>query len=140
MPWVPARIGEHRLDRAYPWRAALDAGVRLALGSDFPVERVDPLLGLHAAVTRQDSTGQPAGGWLPGQRLSRQEALRGFTLDAAWSLFLDPEVGSLEPGKRADLVVWAEDPMQVEATRIPAARVDWTMVDGGIAYRREGAP
>jgi predicted amidohydrolase YtcJ len=140
MPWVPARLGPHRLDRAYPWRRALDSGVRLALGSDFPVESVDPLLGIYAAVTRQDTGGAPAGGWLPDQRLTREEALRGFTLDAAWSLFLDDQVGSLEAGKRADLVVWERDPMQVPAAEIPSVRVDLTLVDGSVAYRREGAP
>ena len=140
MPWVPARLGDGRLERAYPWRTALELGARLALGSDFPVERVDPLLGLHAAVTRQDREGQPAGGWLPGQRLSREEALRGFTLDAAWSLFLDDQVGSLETGKRADLVVYDRDPMTVPAENIPDVRVDLTLVDGRVAYRREGSP
>ena len=140
MPWVPARLGDHRLDRAYPWRAALDAGARLALGSDFPVERVDPLLGFHAAVTRQDADGQPPGGWLPSQVLTREEALRGFTLDAAWSVFLDDQVGSLEVGKRADLVVFDRDPMAVPAAEIPRVRVDSTFVDGRVAYAREGRP
>jgi hypothetical protein len=139
MPWVPDRLGPGRLDRAYPWRTALGAGVRLALGSDFPVERPDPLLGLYAAVTRQDRDGKPAGGWLPEQRLTRDEALRGFTADAAWSLFLDDQVGTLEVGKRADLVVFAHDPMKVPAAEIPDARVDLTVVAGRVVYRREGA-
>jgi len=139
MPWVPDRLGPGRLDRAYPWRTALGAGARLALGSDFPVERPDPLLGLYAAVTRQDLDGKPAGGWLPEQRLTREEALRGFTADAAWSLFLDDQTGSLEVGKRADLVVFAHDPMKVPAAEIPGARVDLTVVGGRVVYRREGA-
>jgi predicted amidohydrolase YtcJ len=139
MPWVPARLGPHRLDRAYPWRTALRAGARLALGSDFPVEKPDPLLGIYAAVTRQDLDGKPAGGWLPDQVLTRAEALRGFTLDAAWSLFLDEDVGSLEVGKRADLVVYDRDPMTVPAAEIPRTRVDWTVVDGAVVYQREGA-
>ncbi len=136
MPWAPARLGPARVHRAYAWRAALDAGVHLALGSDFPVERTDPLLGFYAAVTRQDLDGQPAGGWLPDQRLTRAEALRGFTLDAAWSLFLEREVGSIEVGKRADLVVFERDPMTLPERQIPQARVDVTLVDGRVAYRR----
>ncbi|HXT50547.1 MAG TPA: amidohydrolase [Thermoanaerobaculia bacterium] len=140
MPWVPDRLGASRLDRAYPWRTALDAGCTLALGSDFPVERPDPLLGLYAAVSRQDLDGKPAGGWLPDQRLTREEALAGFTRDAAWSLFLDDQVGTLEVGKRADLVVYEHDPMTVPAAEIPRARVDLTVVDGRVVYRREGAP
>jgi predicted amidohydrolase YtcJ len=136
MPWAGDRLGDGRLERAYAWRKVLDAGGRLALGSDFPVESDDPRLGLYAAVTRQDLSGQPAGGWLPGERLTREEALRGFTLDAAWSLFLDQEVGSLEVGKRADLVVFARDPMTVPEREIPQAEVDATVVDGRIVYER----
>lgn len=140
MPWAGDRVGERRLAGAYAWRKVLDAGGRLALGSDFPVESADPRLGLYAAVTRTDLDGEPAGGWLPGERLDRFEALRGFTLDAAWSLFLDGEVGSLEPGKRADLVVWGRDPMTVPAAEIPAAEIDLVVLDGAIVHRREGAP
>lgn len=136
MPWADERLGEGRLERAYAWRKVLDAGGRLALGSDFPVESADPRLGLYAAVTRQDLSGQPAGGWLPGERLTREEALRGFTLDAAWSLFLDKEVGSLEVGKRADLVVFARDVMTVPEAEIPKVEVDYTLVDGQIVHER----
>jgi predicted amidohydrolase YtcJ len=136
MPWADERLGERRLERAYAWRKVLDAGGRLALGSDFPVESADPRLGLYAAVTRQDLAGQPAGGWLPGERLTREEALRGFTLDAAWSLFLDKEVGSLEVGKRADLVVFARDVMTVPEAEIPKVEIDYTLVDGQVVYER----
>jgi predicted amidohydrolase YtcJ len=138
MPWAGDRVGEKRLAGAYAWRKVLDAGGRLALGSDFPVEAADPLLGFYAAVTRQDVAGHPPGGWLPGERLSREEALRGFTRDAAWSLFLDEEVGSLEVGKRADLVVFDRDPMTVPEAEIPKVKVDATLVDGEIVYQREG--
>ena len=140
MPWAEDRVGPERIRGAYAWRRVLEAGGRLALGSDFPVERVDPLLGLYAAVTRQDLDGRPAGGWQPDQRLDRTEVLRGFTLDAAWSLFMEDEVGSLEVGKRADLTVFARDVMAVPAAEIPGVEVDMTLVDGAIAYRREGAP
>jgi predicted amidohydrolase YtcJ len=136
MPWADERLGDGRLERAYAWRKVLDAGGRLALGSDFPVESADPRLGLYAAVTRQDLSGKPVGGWLPGERLTRAEALRGFTLDAAWSLFLDKEIGSLEVGKRADLVVFGRDPMTVPEIEIPKAEIDYTLVDGAIVYER----
>jgi predicted amidohydrolase YtcJ len=135
MDWAGERVGERRLQGAYAWRKALDAGGRLALGSDFPVEPADPRLGLYAAVTRQDPDGQPAGGWFPEERLTREEALRGFTLDAAWSLFLDEEVGSLEVGKRADLVIFGRDLMSVPASDIPDVPIDFTLVDGEIVYR-----
>ncbi|HEX9942758.1 MAG TPA: amidohydrolase [Thermoanaerobaculia bacterium] len=139
MPWAGDRLGEGRLERAYAWRKVLNAGGRLALGSDFPVESADPRLGLYAAVTRQDLQGKPAGGWLPGERLTREEALRGFTLDAAWSLFLDKEVGSLEVGKRADLVIFARDPMTVPEAEIPRAEIDYTLVDGRVVHERGSA-
>src|SRR5215210_3712932 len=140
MPWAGDRVGERRLAGAYAWRKVLGAGGRLALGSDFPVESADPRLGLYAAVTRQDLSGQPAGGWLPGERLTREEALRGFTLDAAWSLFLEKEVGSLEVGKRADLVVFARDIMTVPEAEIPRVEIDMTVVDGQIVHERGRTP
>jgi predicted amidohydrolase YtcJ len=136
MPWAGDRLGKARLAGAYAWRKVLDAGGRLALGSDFPVESADPRLGLYAAVTRQDLQGNPPGGWLPGERLTREEALRGFTLAAAWSLFLDQEVGSLTVGKRADLVVFGRDPMTVPEREIPQAAIDYTVVDGKVVYQR----
>jgi predicted amidohydrolase YtcJ len=136
MPWAGDRLGARRLQGAYAWRKVLDAGGRLALGSDFPVESADPRLGLYAAVTRQDLQGNPPGGWLPGERLTREEALRGFTLDAAWSLFLEGEVGSLTVGKRADLVVFAADPMTIPEREIPRAAIDYTLVDGQVVYER----
>jgi len=138
MPWAGDRLGEGRLERAYAWRKVLSAGGRLALGSDFPVEQADPRLGLYAAVTRQDLQGRPAGGWLPGEKLTREEALRGFTLDAAWSLFLEKEVGSIEVGKRADLLVFARDWMTLPESEIPQAEIDLTLVDGQVVYDRTG--
>src|SRR5436305_11262224 len=132
MPWAEARLGARRLERAYAWRKVLNDGGRLALGSDFPVESADPRLGLYAAVTRQDLRGNPPGGWLSAEKLTREEALRGFTLDAAWSLFLDQEIGSLQVGKRADLTVFARDIMEVPAAEIPKVQRFMTIVDGAI--------
>jgi|CXWL01.1.fsa_nt_gi predicted amidohydrolase YtcJ len=140
MPWAGDRVGETRLAGAYAWRKVLVAGGRLALGSDFPVESADPRLGLYAAVSRQDLAGNPPDGWRPEERLSRAEALRGFTRDAAWSLFLEHETGALEVGRRADLVVWASDPMTVPTSGIPTAAVDLTLLDGEVVFRREAAP
>ena len=140
MPWAEDRVGPARIQGAYAWRRVLDAGGSRALGSDFPVELADPIHGLYSAVTRQDWQGKPAGGWLPRERLGRAEALRGFTLDAAHSLFLEEEVGSLEIGKRADLTVYARDVMTVPEAEMPAVEVDMTVVEGEIVYRREAAP
>ena len=136
MGWAQARVGERRLVGAYAWRKILNAGARIALGSDFPVESWDPRLGLYAAVTRQDLAGGPEGGWLPGERLTRAEALRGFTLDAAYALGLEPDLGSLEVGKRADLVVVERDILTVAERDIPSTAVDLTIVGGRVAFER----
>jgi len=134
MGWAGDRVGEERLAGAYAWRSMMDAGVRLALGSDFPVESADPRLGLYAAVTRQDADGQPPGGWLPGQRLTAAEALRGFTAGSAYAARSEGEIGRLAPGLRADFVVLAEDPLQVPAAALDELTVLSTWVDGEAVY------
>ncbi|MEM6289459.1 MAG: amidohydrolase [Bacteroidota bacterium] len=134
MPWAEDRVGGRAVG-AYAWRRLVDAGARLALGSDFPVERVDPLLGFHAAVTRQDGQNEPAGGWYGNQVLTREEALRGFTLDAAYAAFMEDEVGSLEVGKRADYVVFSDDIMRVTPEAILDASVVETVIDGEAVYK-----
>ncbi len=137
MPWAEERVGPHRIVGAYAWRQMRDHGTRLALGSDFPVESVDPRLGLYAATTRTDAQGLPVGGWHPEEKLTAFEALRGFTLDAAYAGFAEAEVGSLEVGKRADFVVLAEDPLGVEPEKLRDLTVDATYVDGKAVYRKK---
>ncbi|HYE95564.1 MAG TPA: amidohydrolase, partial [Rubricoccaceae bacterium] len=134
MPWAEDRVGPERIRGAYAWRTLLDGGARLALGSDFPVEHVNPLLGFYAAVTRQDAEGNPPGGWYPDQRLTREEALRGFTLDAAYAGFMEEEVGSLEVGKRADFVLLSRDIMVVPPAEILQTEVVATYLDGEAIY------
>jgi predicted amidohydrolase YtcJ len=137
MPWAEARIGRERIVGAYAWRRFLDSGARLALGSDFPVESVDPRLGLYAAIARQDRDGQPPGGWLPDQVLSIAEALRGFTVDAAYAGRDEAEVGRLAPGMRADFVVLAQDPMQSSADAVDDLAIRSTWVNGVAVYEAE---
>lgn len=134
MYWIGQRLGPERVLFAYAWRSLLDSGARLALGSDFPVEQVNPMLGIYAAVTRQDVEGWPPGGWYPQQNLSREEALRGFTLDAAYAGFMENSVGSLAPGKRADFVVLNKNIFAVDAAEIPSTKVLQTWLDGEIVY------
>ena len=130
MPWAEDRVGKQRIAGAYAWRRMLDSGARLALGSDFPVESPDPRLGLYAAVTRQDRDGQPPGGWLPDQKLSATEALRGFTSGAAYAGFDEGEVGRLAPGLHADFVILEDDPLSVPAAQLDDLRIRSTWVDG----------
>lgn len=110
MRWAEARLGVERLWGAYAWRRMLDGGVLLALGSDAPVESHRPLLGLYAAITRQDERGEPKAGWLPGQRLSFVEALRGFTQSAAAAVQREGELGTLSLGHALDVTVLGADP------------------------------
>ncbi len=137
MPWAEARVGAERIAGAYAWRRFAEAGVPLALGSDFPVESPDPRFGLHAAVTRQDRSGQPSGGWMPEQRLTIAEALHGFTAGAAWANHDEALTGQLAPGLQADFVVLAQDPMAVAPADLHALAVRSTWVDGAPVYEAE---
>ena len=136
MKWAVDRVGEARTRYAYAWRSLLDSGVRIAGGSDAPVERVQPLPGIYAAVTRQDHAGGPEGGWHPEQRVTREEALRMFTIDAAYSVFEDDLKGSLEVGKLADMVVLSKDIMSIPAPDILDTDVLTTILGGRIVYER----
>ena len=130
MYWAESRLGPERIQGAYAWRSFLDSGARLAFGSDFPVEQVNPLLGFYAAITRQDAEGYPEGGWLPDERLTREETLRAFTLDAAYAAFMEDEVGSIEPGKYADFVVLSRDIMTIPEVEILETDVVATYLGG----------
>ncbi len=137
MPWATARLGEERARFAYAWRSLLDAGSIIPAGSDFPVEQPSPLLGFAAAVTRQDGAGHPEGGWHPEQRMTRKEALKGFTQWAAYAGFNEAVAGTIERGKRADLTILSKDIMTVPDDQLSGARVAMTVVAGRIVYRVE---
>jgi predicted amidohydrolase YtcJ len=137
MPWAQDRLGPVRIAGAYAWQRMQANGVKLALGSDFPVESVDPRRGLHAAVTRQDAHGHPAGGWRAAERLSAAEALRGFTADAAWAAHDERDVGRLAPGFRADFVVLDEGLLAVPGEQLDDLHVRSTWVDGKPVYEVE---
>lgn len=136
MPWAGARVGDARLRGAYAWRSFLDSGARLAFGSDFPVERVEPIPGLYAAVTRQDAHGKPDGGWLPDQRMSFAHALDGFTRGAAWAGFAEQELGALEPGMQADFVVLSADPFALRGRALLTLKPRSTWVGGQQVWPR----
>jgi predicted amidohydrolase YtcJ len=134
MRWAEARVGPARIQGAYAWRRYLALGVPLANGSDFPVEDPNPLWGFYAAFTRQDRTGAPAGGWFPDQKLTREEALRSWTLGGAYAAFEEKKKGSLEPGKLADFVMLSRDIMTVAPSEIGSTHVKMTVVGGEIVY------
>lgn len=123
-----------REDGAYAWRSLLDTGARLAFGSDAPVESMDPLVGIHAAVTRQRADGQPEGGWYPQQRLSVAEAVHGYTLGAAYASGEENDKGSISVGKLADLVVLSQDIFGILPQEILNTRVVATVFDGRVVH------
>lgn len=130
------RIGSERIAGAYAWRRLLDSGAVIAGGSDFPVERPNPFLGLYASVTRQDRAGMPEGGWYPDQALTRAEALHSFTLAAAFAAHQESRLGSLEPGKWADFIVIDRDYFTVPVAEIDDIVVLQTWVGGDLVYNR----
>jgi len=137
MRWIAQRIGPDRVAGAYAWQRFLNLGVPVANGSDFPVEEPNPMLGLYASITRQDPKGEPPGGWMPDQRMSREQALHSFTLGAAYAAFEENSKGSLEAGKLADFIVVDRDIMKVAPAEIAKARVRMTVLGGRIVHEAE---
>ncbi|HSH00721.1 MAG TPA: amidohydrolase, partial [candidate division Zixibacteria bacterium] len=137
MYWAEQRLGPQRIHGAYAWRSLLDAGCRLPLGSDFPVENVNPLWGIYAAVTRQDHSGWPESGWYPGQRLTVEEAVRGFTSEAAYAAFDEANTGTLEVGKQADITLLKTDIFSTPAAMIRDTETLATILAGHVVFRAQ---
>lgn len=136
-PWVPDRLGEQRsAEGAYVWRALIDSGAVVTNGTDAPVEDVDPIASFHASVSRRMGNGEV---FYEDQRMTREEALRSYTIDAAYSAFEEESKGSLEVGKLADLTVLSRDIMTVPEDEIPGTQVVYTILGGRIAYRQQQA-
>jgi len=130
------RVGAERIRGAYAWQTFLDQGTVIAGGSDFPVEDVNPFYGLYSAVTRQDHEGMPPGGWYSEHKMSRIEALRAFTLDAAYAGHQEDVLGTLEPGKWADFILIDKDYFEIPASEIWEIEVLETWVKGEKVYSR----
>jgi predicted amidohydrolase YtcJ len=134
-PWVLKRLGHERAKaQSYLWRTFLDLGVPVTNGTDVPVEDIDPLGSFHAAVTRQMADGQP---FFPEQKMTRDEALKSYTLANAYAAFEEGSKGSIVKGKLADLTVLSKDIMTVPEDELRQARVLYTLVGGKVAYRAE---
>lgn len=129
-----ARLGPDRLAGAYPWRSVLKAGGRLAFGSDAPVEPADPWAGMAAAISRTDAKGEPFGGWFPQEAVSREQALAGFTADAAFAGFAEGRFGRLVPGERADFLFVDRDPLFASPEALRGTKVLQVWI-GGVKVR-----
>jgi predicted amidohydrolase YtcJ len=129
-----ARLGPARLDGAYAWATMLREKVPLAFGSDFPVESPNPFPGLAAAISREDEKGEPAGGWRPGERVTIEQALAGFTTGAAYAGFAEDRVGSLTPGHMADFLLVDRDVLTAGPAELRATQVLETWIGGVRAW------
>ncbi len=133
-PWIPKRLGPERArSGAYLWRALLDSGAVIANGTDVPVEDIDPIASFHSSVARRMADGNQ---FYPAQRMTREEALRSYTLNGAYAAFEEEIKGSITPGKLADVVVLSKDILKVPEEEIPTARVDLTILGGKVRWRR----
>ncbi len=132
MPWAEKRIGKERIKGAYAWRTILNKGGKLAFGSDFPVESVNPFLGIYSAVTRQDLNGNPPGGWYPEQTMNILEAVQGFTTWASNASFTENIVGQIKPGQYADFLVLDRNIFEILPNQIPATKVEQLYFQGKV--------
>jgi predicted amidohydrolase YtcJ len=137
MYWAEDRLGEERVKHAYAYKRLLDEAEILPLGTDFPVEKVNPMLTFYAAVSRQDTEGYPENGFQPQNALTREETLKGMTIWAAYGAFEEDEKGSLEPGKYADFVILNEDLMTVDIEKVPELKVQSTYINGELVYENK---
>jgi hypothetical protein len=136
MPWAEARVGRDRIAGAYAWRSIRRAGARLVFSSDLPGTDYNLFYGLHSAVTRQDRSGKPGGGWRPDERVTIEEAIRGFTTWAAYAAFRENVTGTLAPGRWADVTMLTIDPFTASPEALLKGGVQMTVVAGKVVFSR----
>ena len=136
-PWAIDRLGEKRVvESAYMWQELVSTGANLMNGTDAPVEPVNPLASFYASVTRQTLGGTPENGYEPDQKLTREQALRAYTINNAYGAFEEDIKGTIEIGKVADFTVFSKDIMKVEPKKILSTEVEYTIVDGKVVYQK----
>jgi len=137
-PWAIERLGEKRIvEETYVWQDLIKSGAMIINGSDAPVEPISPIASFYASVTRQTLAGQPEGGYEPSQKMTREQALRSYTLDAAYGAFQENDLGSIEVGKSADFSIFNKDLMTVPDDQLLSVQVVTTIVDGKLVYERK---
>ena len=134
--WAAKRIGK-RIDYTHPYKTFLEAGVKLCMGSDWSVAPLNAIVGIYAAVTRQTLDGGNPMGWIPKQKISVVDAIKGYTINNAYAAFEEKEKGSIEPGKLADMVVLSDDILTIKPEKIQNVKVLMTVFDGKIVYEKK---
>ncbi len=136
-PWAIDRLGENRIvEGAYVWKKLLNSGARIVNGTDVPVEPINPIASFYASVSRKTLEGTPPEGYEADQRMTREEALRSYTLDAAYGAFMENLVGSIEAGKLADFTVFSQNIMEVPEAEILDTKVAMTILNGKVVYEQ----
>lgn len=137
-PWAIERLGEKRIKQgAYMWQALLKSGARIVNGTDAPVEPINPIPSFYASVTRKTLKGKPEGGYEAEQKMTRDQALRSYTIDAAYGAFEEHIKGSIEPGKLADFTIYTKDIMRVNENEILQTEVAMTILGGNVVYQKQ---
>lgn len=134
--WAPA-VGVERAQRAWPWHSIETSGGVLAFGSDWPIVTLNPWPGVQTALTRQTTEGEPLGGWIPSERISIADVIRGYTLNAAFAGHREKSEGSLEPGKLADLIIVSQDVFNIDPHQVGSTKVVLTMIGGRVVYEEQ---
>ena len=136
-PWAINRLGKKRIDEgAYMWQSLLQTGARVMNGTDAPVEPLDPIPSFYASVSRRTLKGTPEGGYEPAEKMTREQALKSYTIDAAYGAFMEDITGSIEVGKYADFTIFDKDIMTIDEDDILDAYVEMTYIDGKLVYNR----
>jgi hypothetical protein len=136
-PWAIDRLGQKRIEEgAYVWQKLLQSGAIIVNGTDVPVEPINPVPCFYASVARKTLAGKPEGGYEPDERMNREQALRSYTLDAAYGAFQEQVMGSIEIGKLADFTVFTKDLMTVPEEELLQTEVGMTIVGGKVAYAK----
>jgi len=138
-PWVEARLGAERSGNAYPWRSLLESGARIVAGSDLPFENIiNPVSGILAAVARTGAGGEPEGGWMPGESIPFEDALKAYTVNSAFASFTENRRGMIREGMDADFTVISGDISEIRPQRLPSVEVLSVVVAGETVYNRPG--
>ena len=134
--WAQDRLGEYRVMGAYSWHTMMAYGVHVPFGTDWPVEPINPYLGLYAAVTRQSTDGQPAGGWWPEERITIENAIRNYTAESAYASFEEKDKGQIAPHMLADLTVHTRDLLTIPPAEILHTEAAITILGGRVVYEK----